>query len=101
MTTSRPIIVRPQPARDVLESLAGLDPIHARLFAMRGVKARHELDYGLANLAPVSSLDSVDAAVELLLSKRDERIVVVGDSIVDGNDQSGRTFCSHTDDLGR
>ncbi len=84
MTTSRPIIVRPQPARDVLESLAGLDPIHARLFAMRGVKARHELDYGLANLAPVSSLDSVDAAVELLLSKRDERIVVVGDFDVDG-----------------
>jgi len=84
MSTSRPIIVRPQPARDVLESLAGLDPLHARLFAMRGVKARHELDYSLANLAPVSSLDNVDAAVEILLSKRDERIVVVGDFDVDG-----------------
>jgi single-stranded-DNA-specific exonuclease len=64
--------------------LASLDPLHARLFAMRGVKAKHELDYGLANLAPVSSLDNVDAAVELLLSKRDERIVVVGDFDVDG-----------------
>jgi len=69
---------------DALESLAGLDPVHARLFAMRGVTATHELDYGLANLAPVSSLDNVDAAVDLLLSKRDERIVVVGDFDVDG-----------------
>ena len=84
MRTSRPIIVRPQPAQDVLESLAGLDPVYARLFAMRGITARHELDYGLANLAPVSSLDNVDAAVDLLLSKRGERIVVVGDFDVDG-----------------
>ncbi len=84
MISARPIIVRPQPAMDVLESLAGLDPVHARLFAMRGVTATHELDYGLANLAPVSSLDNVDAAVDLLLSKRDERIVVVGDFDVDG-----------------
>ena len=69
---------------NALESLAGLDPVYARLFAMRGVTATHELDYGLANLAPVSSLDNVDAAVDLLLSKRDERIVVVGDFDVDG-----------------
>lgn len=84
MISARPIIVRPQPAMDVLESLAGLDPVHARLFAMRGITATHELDYSLANLAPVSSLDNVDAAVDLLLSKRDERIVVVGDFDVDG-----------------
>jgi single-stranded-DNA-specific exonuclease len=56
----------------------------ARLFAMRGITGVSELDYGLANLAPVSSLDNIDAAVELLLSKRDERIVVVGDFDVDG-----------------
>ena len=56
----------------------------ARLFAMRGITVASELDYGLANLAPVSSLDNIDAAVELLLSKRDERIVVVGDFDVDG-----------------
>ena len=84
MNSSRPIIMRPQPDKDVLETLADLDPVHARLFAMRGIKARSELDYSLANLAPVSSLDNVDAAVELLLSKRDERIVVVGDFDVDG-----------------
>jgi len=80
----RPIVVRPQPDQAVLESLADLGPVHARLFAMRGITATNELDYGLANLAPVSSLDNIDAAVGLLLSKRSERIVVVGDFDVDG-----------------
>ena len=84
MTTARPVVVRPQPAQAVLESLTDLDPVHARLFAMRGVTSIGELDNGLASLAPVSSLDNVDAAVDLLLSNRDERIVVVGDFDVDG-----------------
>jgi len=51
---------------------------------MRGVTSIGELDNGLASLAPVSSLDNVDAAVDLLLSNRDERIVIVGDFDVDG-----------------
>ena len=84
MRTSRPIIVRPQPARAALEALNSLDPVYARLFAMRGITAADELDYGLANLAPVSSLDNVDAAVDLLIARRDERIIVVGDYDVDG-----------------
>lgn len=84
MSASRPVVIRPQPDQAVLESLADLGPVHARLFAMRGITATNELDYGLANLAPVSSLDNVDAAVGLLLSKRSERIVVVGDFDVDG-----------------
>ncbi len=84
MSSARPVVVRPQPARSALDSLSDLDPVHARLFAMRGISAASELDYGLANLAPVGSLDNVDTAVELLLSKRNERIVVVGDFDVDG-----------------
>ena len=84
MSGSRPVVIRPQPAQSVLASLSDLDPVHARLFAMRGVSTASELDYGLANLAPVGSLDNVDAAVDLLLSKKDERIVVVGDFDVDG-----------------
>jgi single-stranded-DNA-specific exonuclease len=64
--------------------LNSLDPVYARLFAMRGITAANELDYGLANLAPVSSLDNVDAAVDLLIARRDERIIVVGDYDVDG-----------------
>ncbi len=84
MSSARPVVVRPQPAQSALASLSDLDPVHARLFAMRGISAASELDYGLANLAPVGSLDNVDTAVELLLSKRNERIVVVGDFDVDG-----------------
>jgi single-stranded-DNA-specific exonuclease len=84
MNEPRPVLVRPQPAAEVLESLNDLNPVQARLFAMRGVTTMDELDYGLANLEPISSLDNVDAAVELLLSKRHERIIVVGDFDVDG-----------------
>ncbi len=84
MSGARPVVVRPQPTQSALAALSDLDPVHARLFAMRGISAASELDYGLANLAPVGSLDNVDTAVELLLSKRNERIVVVGDFDVDG-----------------
>ena len=64
MSSARPVVVRPQPAQSALASLSDLDPVHARLFAMRGISAASELDYGLANLSPVGSLDHVDAAVE-------------------------------------
>ncbi len=84
MSGVRPVVVRPQPAKSALASLSDLDPVLAKLFAMRGISTASELDYGLANLLPVGSLDNVDAAVDLLLSSRDQRIVVVGDFDVDG-----------------
>lgn len=84
MSRVRPIIVRPRPESSTIESLAGLDPILARLFAVRGVREIDELDYGLAKLAPVSLLGNIDAAVDLLLAKRDEMIIVIGDFDVDG-----------------
>jgi single-stranded-DNA-specific exonuclease len=64
--------------------LSGLDPLLAHLYVSRGVTETAQLDYGLASLAPVSSLDNVDAAVELLLEHVAKRIVVVGDFDVDG-----------------
>jgi single-stranded-DNA-specific exonuclease len=51
---------------------------------MRGVKSAKQLDYGLAGLAPVGSLENIAAAVDLLLKHRDQRIVIVGDFDVDG-----------------
>jgi single-stranded-DNA-specific exonuclease len=51
---------------------------------MRGLTTADELNYGLAKLAPVSALENIDAAAELVISKRDERIIVVGDFDVDG-----------------
>lgn len=77
---------RPLRPRTVSEApgLAELDPVLARVYAARGVRDTAELDYGLANLVPVSSLENVDAAVELLLRHRGGRIIVVGDFDADG-----------------
>ncbi|MEL7186770.1 MAG: single-stranded-DNA-specific exonuclease RecJ [Pseudomonadota bacterium] len=81
---ARPVVCRPTPPSSVLENFSDIDPIHARLFAMRGMKDSTELDYGLAALAPISSLDNIDAAAELILQHRDKRIIVIGDFDVDG-----------------
>lgn len=80
----RPVVERQVPPAAVLDALAGLDAITARLYASRGVESLAELDTGLARLLPVSSLDHVDAAVALLLEHRERRIVVVGDFDADG-----------------
>ena len=84
MKTSRPIVARPAPARAELERLGDIDPLHARLFAMRGVTSADQLDYGLRRLAPITALEHIDAAARLVIEKREERIVVVGDFDVDG-----------------
>jgi len=76
--------MRPSPAAGVLKELQGVDPVIARDYAMRGVNNANQLDYGLAQLAPVSALDNVDAGVDLLLKHRQGRIVIVGDFDVDG-----------------
>jgi single-stranded-DNA-specific exonuclease len=80
-TPTRPIIRRE--GRQAIR-LGGIDPLLARLYAARGITDAGQLDYGLARLAPVSSLDNIDAAVELLLSHQNNRIIVVGDFDVDG-----------------
>lgn len=84
MKTVRPIICRKPPAQSVIDALGSIDPLHARLFAMRGLTGAEQLDYSLARLAPVSSLEHVDEAANLLIAKRHERIIVIGDFDVDG-----------------
>lgn len=84
MKTVRPIINRPVPEQSVIQGFGDIDPLHARLFAMRGLTSAAELDYSLARLAPVSSLDNIDAAAKLVIANRDQRIIVVGDFDVDG-----------------
>jgi single-stranded-DNA-specific exonuclease len=80
----RPIVFRESPDAGELAALDGLDPVHARLFLTRGVTAASELDYSLTGLAPVSSLEHIGAAVDLLLEHKDRRIIIVGDFDVDG-----------------
>ena len=84
MKKPRPIVLRKQPDSSAVSELAPLNPMHARLYAMRGVTTAKQLDYGLAGLAPVGSLENIAAAVDLLLEHRNQRIVIVGDFDVDG-----------------
>ena len=84
MKTARPIVARPAPARAELEHLGDIDPLHARLFATRGVTSADQLDYGLRRLAPITALEHIDAAARLVIEKREQRIVIVGDFDVDG-----------------
>ncbi len=84
MPSQRPIIQRTPTNAGIPEGLRQLDPVLARLFVARGVTSAEQLDYGLAGLAPVGSLDNIDAAVELMLDHRTKRVLVVGDFDVDG-----------------
>lgn len=61
-----------------------LHPVLCRAYAARGVRHRDELTLTLDRLMPVGTLDSVDAAVALLLEHRERRVLVVGDFDADG-----------------
>lgn len=80
----RPIVSRPAPSPERIAAFGDIDPLHARLFAMRGLTSTDQLDYGLGKLLPVGSLENIDEAAELMLAHRDRRIIVVGDFDVDG-----------------
>ncbi len=80
----RPIVARPMPSARNMAALGDIDPLHARLYAMRGLTEASQLDYGLAKLAPVGALESVDTAAELVIANRDRKIIVIGDFDVDG-----------------
>ena len=84
MHKTRPVIIRTIPEPSVIPQLGGVHPVCARIYAARGVTTEAELDYGLASLAPVSSLDNIDAGVDLLVAHRDQRVLIVGDFDVDG-----------------
>ncbi len=62
----------------------GVHPVLARAYRARGVAARDDLALTLDRLLPVSSLDGVAAAAELLLAYRERRVLVVGDFDADG-----------------
>jgi len=84
LKTARPIIARPSPSRSAIAQLGDIDPLHARLYAMRGLTTVEELDNRLACLAPVGALENIDQAAQLVIENRDQRIIVVGDYDVDG-----------------
>jgi single-stranded-DNA-specific exonuclease len=63
---------------------ARLHPVLQRAYAARGVRDSQELALTLDRLVPVSTLDSIEAAVKLILEHRERRVLVVGDFDADG-----------------
>jgi len=74
--------------RRAIAGIQGLDarlhPVLQRAYAARGVRDSQDLALTLDRLVPVSTLDSIEAAVKLLLEHCERRIVVVGDFDADG-----------------
>ncbi|MCH8302156.1 MAG: single-stranded-DNA-specific exonuclease RecJ [Proteobacteria bacterium] len=66
------------------DGLLQIDPILRRLYSARGVTGSEQLDYTLQRLVPVHTMSGIDAAVELLLKHRNNRIIVIGDFDADG-----------------
>jgi single-stranded-DNA-specific exonuclease len=71
------------PAGDFLPQV---HPVLRRVYAARGLRSSDELELGLDRLLPVSTLDGLEAAVELMVGhiENRSRIVVVGDFDADG-----------------
>ncbi|HEV7607720.1 MAG TPA: single-stranded-DNA-specific exonuclease RecJ [Steroidobacteraceae bacterium] len=61
-----------------------LHPVLRRAYAARGVLDSQQLALTLDQLMPVGTLDSVEAAVALILEHRERRILVIGDFDADG-----------------
>ncbi len=78
-------VVRRASGGEALALPAALHPVLHRVYRARGVRSAEDLDTSLERLAPVGTLESVEAAAELLLAQRAEgRILVIGDFDADG-----------------
>jgi len=78
------LVIERRAARGSEISDPALHPVLRRAYAARGVRDSQELTLTLDRLMPVGTLDSVDAAVALILQHRERRILVVGDFDADG-----------------
>lgn len=77
-------VVRREAAGGAPDLPGALHPVLRRVYQMRGIRASEELDLTLERLLPLSSLEHVGAAVELLRAHRGGRVLVVGDFDADG-----------------
>ena len=78
-------VVRRTVPQDVGGLGDALHPVLRRVYVARGVRRASELDTSLEHLTPVGTLESVEAAAQLLLAQRDGgRILVIGDFDADG-----------------
>jgi single-stranded-DNA-specific exonuclease len=78
-------IKRRLPGAGAAELGGAVHPVLRRVYAARGVAAAAELNLVLERLLPVSTLEGVEAAVDLLLEHRREgHVLVIGDFDADG-----------------
>lgn len=79
-------IIRPRPLPAELPPLAGMHPVLARLYALRGVAQPAELERALKGLAPAQRLKGLEQALDVLQQALAEgrRLLVVGDFDADG-----------------
>jgi single-stranded-DNA-specific exonuclease len=78
--------IRRRPAGDAGTLPESLHPVLRRVYASRGLRLADELPLELRALLPVSTLDGIGPATELLVAhiERGSRILVVGDFDADG-----------------
>ncbi len=65
-------------------NLLGLHPVLQRVYAARGVRCADDLNFSLERLLPLSTLEGIGPAVELLLAHQAGRVLIVGDFDADG-----------------
>jgi single-stranded-DNA-specific exonuclease len=79
------VIRRTIGAEDASGFGTALHPVLRRIYLARGVSTADDLDLSLDRLLPVSTLESIAAAVDLLLEHRAAgRVLVIGDFDADG-----------------
>ena len=83
---ARPPTLRRRPAGDASSLPQDLHPVLRRVYAARGLCRAEEVPLELRGLLPVSTLDGIGPATELLVAhiERGSRILVVGDFDADG-----------------
>jgi single-stranded-DNA-specific exonuclease len=86
MPRSAPPVIRRRPPGAIDRLPSTLHPVLRRVYAARGISDADELALELRRLLPVSTLDGIAGATELLLSHlaRGSRILVAGDFDADG-----------------
>jgi single-stranded-DNA-specific exonuclease len=68
-----------------IDFAADLHPVLKRVYAARGIACAQDLDLSLERLLPVSTLEGVERAAQLLAVHRDAgRVLIVGDFDADG-----------------
>ncbi len=78
-------VVRRAPAGGCVELSGDLHPVLQRIYAARGIRSPTDLDLSLERLHPVGTLESIQAAADLLMEHRAAgRVLVIGDFDADG-----------------